>query len=275
VLRVRSLASGSAGNATLVHVVWQHRHTHVLIDCGPGLRDITQRLAEVGLDAAQLDALFITHEHADHAGSAIQLAKRDNLPLITSYGTWQAMGAPESLAPRWASDGQAIDLGDVTLRPFTVPHDAREPLQLRIESPTAHLGLLTDLGHVSSHVEQALQGVTALLIECNHCPTLLAQSRYPATLKRRIGGDWGHLSNKQAADLVRRLSHASLTRVIAAHLSEENNRPELAQQALAEALGWPMSRINVATQANGSDWFEVAPNPTLAAIPTSPAPPTT
>jgi len=275
VLRVRSLASGSAGNATLVHVAWQQRHTHVLIDCGPGLRDITQRLAEVGLDAAQLDALFITHEHADHAGSAMQLAKRHNLPLITSYGTWQAMGAPASLAPRWASDGQAIDVGDVTLRPFTVPHDAREPLQLRIESPTAHLGLLTDLGHVSSHVVQALQGVTALLIECNHCPTLLAQSRYPATLKRRIAGDWGHLSNKQAADLVQRLSHASLTCVIAAHLSEENNRPELAQQALAEALGWPMSRINVATQANGSDWFEVAPNPTSAAAPTSPAPPIT
>jgi phosphoribosyl 1,2-cyclic phosphodiesterase len=264
VFRVRSLASGSGGNATLVHAAWQQRDTYVLIDCGPGVRDITERLAQLELTPKHLNALFITHEHADHAGSAVQLAKRHDLPLITSQGTWQAMGAPPDLLPQWASDGQALPIGDLVLKPFTVPHDAREPLQLRIEAPSGHLGLITDLGHVSSHVVRALQGVTALLIECNHCPSLLAQSRYPASLKRRIASDWGHLSNEQAAELLQRLRHPGLERVVAAHLSEENNRPELAQHALGQALGWPSERVEVATQLEGTGWFEVAPYTPMA-----------
>jgi len=253
VLRFKSLGSGSTGNATVIEASGL-RPVRLLVDCGLGIRVLEQRLAQAGLRLSQIDAIFITHEHGDHVGCGPKLAGRHGIPIHMSQGTWQACGAPE-LEPwlRIASDGQCIDLGAMQVHAFAVPHDAREPLQLRCTDGDAHLGLLTDLGHVPPSVQAQLQGCRSLLLECNHDPDLLAQSPYPAFLKRRVGGDLGHLSNTQAAELAQALS-PGLQRVLAAHLSQQNNQPALAEAALRQVLH-PSTDVAVAGAVTGSDWL--------------------
>jgi phosphoribosyl 1,2-cyclic phosphodiesterase len=257
-LRFRNLGSGSTGNATVVEATGPTGVTRVLVDCGLQHRQLDQRLATAGLSGAVIDALFITHEHGDHIGCAQAFSRRHHIPVWMSHGTHSALGSPDfgTLLCR-ARDGVPIQLREMQLMPFTVPHDAREPLQLVCTDGQLRLGILTDLGHASSHVQQQLSGCHALVLECNHDPALLAASRYPEFLKQRIAGPLGHLSNLQAADLLRSLAHPGLRQVVAAHLSERNNRPELAQHALGQALGQSTAAIEVARPEHGTRWIEV------------------
>ncbi|MBP8091617.1 MAG: MBL fold metallo-hydrolase [Giesbergeria sp.] len=259
-LRFRNLGSGSAGNATVVEGGAGTQVRRLLVDCGLGVRQLQARLGQAGLAPAQIDAVFITHEHSDHIGCARTLALRQRIPVWMSHGTYTAIGSPDfDGLLRLAHDGQAIDLGTFEALPFTVPHDAREPLQLRCSDGAAHLALLTDLGHASAHVLAHLAGAHALLLESNHDPQLLAASRYPSFLKRRVGGDYGHLSNAAAAGILRAVQHPGLQCVVAAHLSAQNNHPDLVRPLLAQALGWAPERIGVASALQGSDWHAVGP----------------
>lgn len=254
-LRFRSLGSGSSGNATVIEAGGL-RPVRVLVDCGLSLRTLTHRLAQAGLGLEDIDALFITHEHGDHVGCGPQLAARHGIAIWMSEGTWRSCGEP-ALGPllQWAAHDQPIDLGGLELRPLAVPHDAREPLQLRCTDGDAHLGVLTDLGHAPACVLDRLQGCQALLLECNHDEELLHQSPYPQFLKRRVAGDRGHLSNRQAADIARAL-HPRLRHVLAGHLSRQNNRADLVREALGQALGTQV-HIDVADAVAGSDWIRV------------------
>jgi phosphoribosyl 1,2-cyclic phosphodiesterase len=175
-----------------------------------------------------------------------------------SHGTYVAIGSPdlEGLL-QLACDGQAIDLGAVQLNPFTVPHDAREPLQLTCTDGNRKLGVLTDLGHATPHVLEQLGGCHALFLECNHDTALLAQSSYPAFLKKRVGGLHGHLSNDAAAAIACSVNHVGLQHVVACHLSEQNNRPELARQAVAAAMNCHVDDIVVADAQRGSPWLSI------------------
>ena len=259
-LRFRNLGSGSAGNATVVEGGAGTQVRRLLVDCGLGIRQLQARLGQAGLALEQIDAVFITHEHSDHIGCARTLALRQRIPVWMSHGTYTAIGSPDfDGLLRLAHDGQAIDLGTFEALPFTVPHDAREPLQLRCSDGAAHLALLTDLGHASAHVLAHLAGAHALLLESNHDPQLLAASRYPSFLKRRVGGDYGHLSNAAAAGILRAVQHPGLQCVVAAHLSAQNNHPDLVRPLLAQALGWAPERIGVASALQGSDWHAVGP----------------
>jgi len=206
--------------------------------------------------AEQIDAIFVTHEHGDHVGCARQLALRERIPVWMSRGTYAAMGEPdfEGLL-HLACDGVAIEVGALLARPFTVPHDAREPLQLTCTDGAARLGVLTDLGHVTAHVMAELAGCATLLLECNHDPELLAASTYPPFLKQRVGGAYGHLANAAAGAIAQALQGSGLRQVVAAHLSEQNNRPELAQRALATALGCDASDVQVAHGRLGTAWI--------------------
>ncbi len=257
-MRFCSLGSGSGGNATVVEAGRGTTTTRVLIDCGFSLRELAFRLNRVGLTCDDLDAVFVTHEHGDHVGCAVTLARRHGLPLWMSRGTWRAIGEPELPGQlQFARDGQPIALGDLQLIPFTVPHDAQEPLQLRCSDGARHLGVLTDVGSITAHLLAHLQGCDALLLECNHDHALLAGSRYPASLKARIGGRLGHLSNETAAQVLAACLHGGLKHLVAAHLSDQNNTPELARAALAPVCGGAAGDIVVADPLRGFGWLNL------------------
>jgi phosphoribosyl 1,2-cyclic phosphodiesterase len=234
--------------------------TRVLLDCGLPLKHLTDRLAIKGLTTASIDAVFITHEHSDHIGSARQLIAQTQIPLWMSRGTYHALGQPDALPSlQFARDGVPISVGSLTLHPFSVPHDAKEPLQVVVASGAHKLGLLTDLGHVSPYVLSQIVALDALILECNHDPDLLANSRYPPFLKTRVGGDYGHLSNQQAAACLMHIAHPNLRHVIAGHLSEQNNTEDAVRGSMTEALAAWGSTLNLtlADAESGFDWIEL------------------
>ncbi|RST47715.1 MBL fold metallo-hydrolase [Variovorax sp. DXTD-1] len=257
-LRFRSLGSGSTGNAALVEATSSGRTSRLLIDCGFGLRQLDLRLAKAGLAATDIDAIFVTHEHGDHIGCAHSMSRRNRIPVWMSEGTWLATGGRDFEGRlNLARDDAEFAVGDIAVQPFTVPHDAREPLQLRCSDGARTLGVLTDLGHATAHVLSRLSGVHALLLEFNHDSELLANSAYPAFLKLRVGGKHGHLSNEAAADIARAVRHEGLRHVVAAHLSEQNNRPDIVRRLMAEALGGHEAEMLTASASEGSPWLEV------------------
>lgn len=255
-LRFKSLGSGSSGNAAIVQARSGVKLTHLLVDCGLGIRDLDRRLGQAGMLAEQIDAIFITHEHGDHIGCARQLALRERIPIWMSQGTYAALDEPDfGGLLRIASDTAVFELGELQVRPFTVPHDAREPLQLTCTDGAARLGVLTDLGHATPHVLEELAGCGTLLLECNHDPAMLAASAYPPFLKQRVGGAYGHLANGAAAAIAQAMKPTGLKQVVAAHLSEQNNRPDLARRVLAAALDCNDADIHVADGPTGSGWL--------------------
>lgn len=256
-LRFKSLGSGSSGNATLIEAIGTPTF-RLLVDCGLGLKPLLQRLAQAGLQPEDIHAVFITHEHADHIGCARALCLRWRTPVWMSRGTHAAIGSPdfEGLL-HTAYDSEPIDLGGLQLTPFTVPHDAREPLQLSCTDGSAKLGLLTDLGHATAHVMKHLKACDGLLLECNHDSEMLSQSSYPPFLKRRVSGQYGHLSNTAAGQIASVLAHGGLKHLVAAHLSAQNNRPELAREAMLKALSCHGNDIVIADAAGGTPWLQV------------------
>lgn len=252
-IRFASLGSGSGGNALLVQV----GRTSVLIDCGFSVQETTLRLARLGVAPTDLDAILITHEHADHIGSSAALARRHHVPVHMTPGT--RLAARDGIYPRLVEfqAGQLVAIGDLQVEPFTVPHDAREPTQFVFTDGAARLALLTDAGHVTAHMVACVDAADGLLLECNHDPALLAAGPYPPSLKRRVGGPYGHLPNEDAARLLRMMDRRRLQHVVGMHLSERNNRPDLARRALANGLGCTPEETAVATQAEGFNWREI------------------
>lgn len=255
-MRFACLGSGSEGNALIVEA----GRTRLLVDCGFGVREITRRLGRLNLAPEDLDAILLTHEHGDHVAGVARLAARFRLPVWLSHGTHLALaggeGVPEDI--HLFDVHHAFSVGDLWIHPFPVPHDAREPAQFVFSDGKWRLGLLTDVGRSTPHIQTMLDGCDALVLECNHDPQMLARGPYPPSLKHRIAGDLGHLSNAAAAALLAALDHRRLKHVIAAHLSRTNNRPELARAALAQALGCEPEWIGVADQDCGFDWRHIA-----------------
>ncbi|KPK18081.1 MAG: MBL fold metallo-hydrolase [Betaproteobacteria bacterium SG8_41] len=254
-MRFASLGSGSSGNALLV----ESRNTLVLLDCGFGLADVTARLARIGLDPGDIDAIIVTHEHEDHAGGVARLARRHELPVYLTYGTVAALPRDRAALPETVEiDGHtAFAIGDIEVQPYPVPHDAREPVQFVLGDGAVRLGVLTDIGAPTLHVAQMLSGLEALVLESNHDRAMLEGGPYPPVLRDRIGGQFGHLENADAARLLGELDRTRLQHVIAAHLSKQNNTPELARAALAGALGCEPDWIGVATQEDGFAWRQI------------------
>jgi phosphoribosyl 1,2-cyclic phosphodiesterase len=257
-LRWRCLGSGSEGNALVIEARGGLFATRVLVDCGFGPRALARRLAAAELTLDDIDAVFVTHEHSDHAAGVAALLQRRRIPLLCSPGTRRAAGLDDpDFDWRPLRSGQAVDLGEVQLRPFAVPHDAAEPLQLVASDGDRRFGLLTDIGAPTPDVARALDGVHALQLECNHDAGLLMGGDYPYFLKQRIAGERGHLSNDQAAALLAMLDRSRLHTVAAAHLSRSNNRPERARAALDAVVGATAAIVAVADQDDGLDWIAV------------------
>lgn len=254
-IRFASLGSGSQGNALVVEA----GSTRLLLDCGFGPRETAVRLARLGLEPATLAGILVTHEHSDHIAGVFRLAQRYGLRVWMTHGTFAASPRGRHALPevRTFDSHSPFQLGALQVQPFPVPHDAREPVQFVFTEGAHRLGVLTDVGAPTAHIREMLSGCDALVLECNHDLEMLSRGDYPPVLKQRIAGCYGHLDNGAAAGLLGALDNRRLHHVVAAHLSQQNNRPELARAALAGALGCEAAWIGVATQEKGFGWREL------------------
>ncbi|HXU93929.1 MAG TPA: MBL fold metallo-hydrolase [Gallionella sp.] len=254
-MKFASLGSGSEGNALLVAA----GGTQVLMDCGFGLNDSIARLARLGVEPGQLSGIVVTHEHGDHIGGVARLARKFDLPVWLTHGTLrsQAPTFADTVCVNEIDPHRPFAIGDLEIIPYPVPHDAAEPVQFVFSDGVRRLGVLTDAGCHTPHIEQTLNGCHALMLECNHDSDMLRNGNYPYSLKQRVGGRFGHLSNSEAAYVLRRLDVSRLQHLVAAHLSSRNNMPQLAVQALCEVLGCESDWVGVATQEEGFAWREI------------------
>jgi phosphoribosyl 1,2-cyclic phosphodiesterase len=253
-LRFASLASGSSGNC----LVAEAAGTVVLVDCGLSLTETERRLARLGLEPSRVSAILVTHEHGDHADGAFEFAAAHRVSVYLTHGTLAALKAEGKVldgVPLVMVNGrQSFFVDGIQLVPFTVPHDAREPVQYVLSDGAARLGVITDVGISTAHVEKILSGLDALVLECNYDYDMLWNGGYPRWLKERIAGPFGHLDNRESERLLGAIDRSRLKHVIGAHLSQQNNRPELARAALARGLGCEESWVSLATQDDGFGW---------------------
>ncbi len=250
-MRFASLGSGSRGNSLLVDA----GDTKLLLDCGFSVRATTDKLGRLGVSPEEISGILVTHEHGDHIAGVFKFASRFSTPVYLTHGTHIAAPCGKSLsACRMIDSHASFVIGSLEIHPFPVPHDAREPVQFAFSDGVRRLGVLTDTGSITQHVIDVLRVCDALVLECNHDSELLAASSYPMTLQRRISGNFGHLSNRQAVSLLLQIETRQLQHIVAAHLSEQNNRRELVVTALAAALNCTDDWIGVAGQEDGFGW---------------------
>jgi len=255
-MRFASIGSGSAGNGLVV----EQKNTRLLLDCGFGLRDSIERLARINIQPEQLTGILITHEHEDHAGGVFKLAKKYNLNVWMTHGTYRMLARTmpdEGVTTKIIDSHTAFTINDIHITPFPVPHDAREPVQYIFSDGQKKLGVLTDTGCSTPHIETMLSGCQALVLECNHDLDMLMKGPYPHSLKQRVSSKLGHLDNQSAARILGKIDTSNLEHIIAAHLSEKNNNVDLATLALSGALTCEKDWIGVASQALGFDWREI------------------
>ena len=231
-----------------------------MLDCGFSAKETLARLVRHERDAEALTAIVITHEHGDHCRGLASCARRLNLPVWMTPGTFSMLkhtldGIPDI---NLFNPHETFTIDDIEVQPFPVPHDAREPSQFVFSNGDTRLGFLTDTGETTTHIESMLSGCHALVLECNHDRAMLDDGPYPPSLKERIGGRRGHLDNATAALILSRLESTQLQHLVAAHLSETNNTPELARAALARAIGSDPDWIAVADQDEGLEFRELA-----------------
>lgn len=229
-----------------------------MVDNGFTLRELHQRLRVIGVEPDSIDLVLLTHEHTDHARGIPAFARSHRTEVWTTPGTWRAAGAPEIPRLRLLSgQGQRIELDGLCIRSYPVPHDAREPCQFLFESGGRRLGMLTDAGCVTPHTQGMLRDCDALILELNHDPDLLRRGPYPPSLQRRIAGDYGHLSNLQAARLLDELPHQALSHLAVAHVSETNNHPHLVLGAIVGVSESLCARSVIMEQDQPSPWCAV------------------
>jgi phosphoribosyl 1,2-cyclic phosphodiesterase len=254
-LRFASLASGSSGNC----LVAEASGTVVMLDCGLTLTESERRLERAGLAPSQVSAILVTHEHGDHACGVFDFAAAHRVTVYLTHGTLAAMKAEgkvlDGVKLIVVNGRQGFFIDGMQIQPFTVPHDAREPVQYVLSDGASKLGVITDVGTPTAHVAQMLSGLDALVLECNYDRDMLWNGAYPKWLKERIAGPFGHLDNRESEQLLGALDRSRLKHVIGAHLSQHNNRPDLARAALARGMGCAESWISLAAP-DGFDWRE-------------------
>jgi phosphoribosyl 1,2-cyclic phosphodiesterase len=253
-MRFTSLGSGSSGNGLVV----ESGTTRVMMDCGFTLTATKAKLESRGLAPAGISGICVTHEHDDHIGGVARFAKRYAIPVYLTRGTaqWLPEDFPAVLV-RFIDSHTPFAIDGLSVEPFPVPHDAREPVQFVFSDGNTRIGVLTDLGTPTSHVQEKLSGCDALVIECNHDLDMLMAGPYPLGLKQRVSGRFGHLDNSAARHLVESLDRSKLRHLIAAHLSQQNNTRALAVTALSEAVSCEPEWIGVAEQEDGFGWRDV------------------
>jgi len=233
-MKITPLASGSSGNAFLIEA----NGSAALADAGLSGKQMQERLAKVGFDPAALDGIIVSHGHSDHTKGVGVLSRKYKIPVWMNRGTWKA--SEQSLGQlhclEFFETGRIFHLGAFRIHPFSVPHDCADPVGFRISVGTCRLGIATDLGTVTGLVATVLTDLQVVALESNHDPVMLRDGPYPWELKQRVRGRLGHLSNHDSAYLLERIFSDELQAVILAHMSQINNRAELALGCARESL---------------------------------------
>ena len=256
-IRFASLGSGSKGNATLIESGSGDQDTRILLDCGFSTKEIDLRLARLSRSADSINAIVITHEHADHIVGAGRLARKYKIPVWLTPGTWDKCKDTDFPETHFINSHQDFEVDDLYLHPFPVPHDAREPCQFVFSDGASKLGIATDLGSITPHVISKLNDLDALLLECNYDGQMLREGPYPQKLKDRVSSDKGHLDNYQSTQLLQNIKLEKLKHVIGMHVSEKNNREECAIDALCIGLNCEKNDVSLASQTDGFQWREL------------------
>ena len=253
-MRFASIGSGSAGNCLVV----EQANTRLLLDCGFAPNEVVKRLQKLDLMPEQISGILVTHEHDDHAKGAFKFAAKFNVPVWLSHGSLKMCERhiPESadIQLNIIDSHTQFSIEAIQINPYPVPHDAREPTQFTFSDGKHKLGVLTDAGASTSHIEQVLNSCDALVLECNHDLNMLENGAYPYSLKKRVGSKLGHLDNQSAAALLAKLDNSKLKHIIAAHLSAKNNTADLAQAALSRVLNCSQDWVGIARQDHGFAW---------------------
>lgn len=251
-LHFASLGSGSRGNATLV----KSANAMLLVDCGFTIKETERRLLLLGHQPADIDAILVTHEHSDHIKGVGPFARKYKLPVYMTHGTAQYDGLKNITELNQINIHRSFTVAGIDIMPVAVPHDAREPCQFVFRHSKKTLGLLTDLGSITPHVTEQYSQCDALMLEFNHDPRMLSMGPYPNSLKQRVGGHWGHLSNQQAVSLLRYIETERLQQLVISHISEKNNTEQLAREAVLEVFD-QQQRLILADQEDGFSWQQI------------------
>jgi len=243
------LGSGSKGNATYL----ESGGTRILIDAGMSGTELQKRLAAIEVELAAVDAILVTHEHNDHVQGVGVLSRRLRIPVFANPATFTA--ASKTVHKRFSYNefetGSPFYFRNLEIHPFAISHDTDDPVGFRISDSKTVFGYCTDTGKVSRLMLQRLASCQALVLESNHDIDMLQNGSYPPYLKQRIRSSQGHLDNSAAADFLQELAHDALQHVVLAHLSEENNHPEIAYHAAVEALNGKEGAIRVSVASQG------------------------
>ena len=252
-IRFASLGSGSKGNATLI----EQAKTRILVDCGFSLGETERRLQRLNCHPETLTAILVTHEHSDHAAGIGRLSRRYRIPVYLTVGTHYVMRDKQFAQTHYINTHDAFSIHDLTIQPFPVPHDAREPCQFVFQDGQHKIGHLTDVGSMTPIITQTLQQLDALMLECNYDLQMLEEGEYPVVLKKRVSGRYGHFSNFQASVLLKELNLSRMQHLVGMHLSEKNNLPSHAYRALCTGADCSENWIQLANQQDGIIWREV------------------
>lgn len=248
-----SIGSGSKGNATLV----KSADTLLLIDCGFTIKETERRLQQLGHTPADITAILVTHEHGDHIKGVGPLARKYQLPIYASHGTAQYDGLSKVPELNTINLEKPFSIANINITPVAVPHDAREPCQFVFRCNDKTFGLLTDLGSITPHVVKHYQQCDSLMLECNHDTRMLSVGPYPPSIKSRVGGQWGHLNNQQAAMLLENIQTEQLQHLVISHISVQNNTEQLARDAITRVYE-KTEKLILACQEEGVNWLEIA-----------------
>lgn len=245
-MRMTILASGSRGNATVL----SSSNSSILVDAGISCKETLKRMKAAGEDPQKLTAILISHEHNDHVTGLEVLARKLRVPVYiteATYHVWRrstrdSEGKPVKLERlEHFCAGRSFSIGDITVNPFTTPHDAVDPCGFTFRADGIKFGIVTDLGYMSANVKDALRGCDGLMIESNHDLEMLRSGPYPWMVKQRIMNKKGHLSNTALAEFFEHDYDARAEFLVLAHISEHNNHPELVRETAYKALGGRMN----------------------------------